>query len=149
MSTFKGYVKEFPTIAIDYFRPRDEHFPPVHAYFLSHTHSDHVQGLESPSFGSAFVYCSRETKDILLRIQSPANRNSPFYQNVCKYGHLQTSHSRTQDLLRVLSQYTSRDTNWLWIGNSDSPRCTSLSRKCHVLDRGCTSLDSLHRRYER
>lgn len=102
MSTFKGYLKEFPNLAIDYFRPREPGSPPVHAYLLSHTHSDHLQGLDNHKFGGAFVYCSQVTKDILLKVQERSNRPEPVHERVCKYGHLQISRGRSQDLLRVL-----------------------------------------------
>lgn len=65
MSTFKGVIDEFPGIrgpiyliqfpnapgeclqsAVDYFRPRPGISPPL-AGFLSHIHSDHLEGLES------------------------------------------------------------------------------------------------------
>ncbi len=66
MSTFDGIVDEFPGIRIDYFRaiPGRPH-PKVH--FLSHVHSDHLQGLERP--GGPFIYCSPATREILLRLE--------------------------------------------------------------------------------
>jgi len=78
MSTFKGIVKgnelsiiivlnganslpEFPQIRIDYFRRVGDEAPPL-ACFLSHVHSDHLQGLES--LKSPFVYCSPATREV-------------------------------------------------------------------------------------
>ena len=66
MSTFNGVVHEFPDITIDYFRHLPGRRPPL-AAFLSHVHSDHLQGLEG--FRSPFVYCSLPTKEILLRLE--------------------------------------------------------------------------------
>lgn len=107
MSTFDGYVKEFPRIAIDFFRPRPPGSPSIVAHFLSHIHSDHLQGLENASFGGGFIYCSEITKAILLKLQVKSVRTqleetkdrdrSPY-----KYGHLQRTKGRSQDLLRCL-----------------------------------------------
>ena len=73
MSTFNGKVKEFPDIRIDHFRSSSETTsrPPL-AYFLSHVHSDHLEGLESCK--SPFIYCSPATKEILLRLEKYPHR---------------------------------------------------------------------------
>jgi DNA cross-link repair 1C protein len=71
MSTFDGFVKEFPDIRIDYFRTVPGREAPL-ACFLSHVHSDHLQGLES--FKSPFIYCSAATRELLLRLEKYANR---------------------------------------------------------------------------
>ncbi|KAL4806879.1 hypothetical protein BDV18DRAFT_138375 [Aspergillus unguis] len=71
MSTFDGIVKEFPFITIDYFRKNSERPPPL-ACFLSHVHSDHLQGLES--FRAPFIYCSAATRELLLRIEKYPHR---------------------------------------------------------------------------
>jgi DNA cross-link repair 1C protein len=72
MSTFDGTVKEFPDIRIDHFRLSVETSRPPLAYFLSHVHSDHLEGLES--FKSPFIYCSPATKEILLRLEKYPHR---------------------------------------------------------------------------
>lgn len=61
MSTFKGVVKEFPQIRIDYFRRVPDEAPPL-ACFLSHVHSDHLAGLES--LKAPFIYCSPSTREV-------------------------------------------------------------------------------------
>ncbi|RMD40128.1 hypothetical protein DV735_g5001, partial [Chaetothyriales sp. CBS 134920] len=66
MSTFDGYVQEFPSIRIDYFRHRPDRPPPA-ACFLTHVHSDHLQGLETLKM--PFVYCSATTRRLLLRME--------------------------------------------------------------------------------
>ncbi|KAI4099793.1 MAG: hypothetical protein LQ339_005815 [Xanthoria mediterranea] len=71
MSTFKGVVPEFPDIRIDYFRTIAGRTPPL-ACFLSHIHSDHLQGLES--LKAPFVYCSNSTRELLLRIEKYPHR---------------------------------------------------------------------------
>ncbi|EON68980.1 hypothetical protein W97_08238 [Coniosporium apollinis CBS 100218] len=71
MSTFKGIVAEFPQIRIDCFRTTPGHPPPL-ACFLSHVHSDHLQGLES--LKAPFIYCSLATRQILLRLERYSHR---------------------------------------------------------------------------
>jgi DNA cross-link repair 1C protein len=71
MSTFNGIVREFPNIRIDFFRRHPDLKPPT-ACFLSHIHSDHLQGLESPVL--PFVYCSAATKRLLLRMEKYPHR---------------------------------------------------------------------------
>lgn len=106
MSTFNGYVKEFPHLAIDFFRPRGQNSPPVHTYLLSHVHSDHLNGLENVNFGGGFIYCSEITKVLLLQLQSKESRiryeNGMLDKPDYKYGHLQKRAGRTQNLLKVL-----------------------------------------------
>lgn len=42
------------------------------ACFLSHVHSDHLKGLES--FKSTFVYCTAQTRELLLRLEKYPHR---------------------------------------------------------------------------
>ena len=58
---YKGIVKEFPLIRIDYFR-RIPNEPSPLACFLSHVHSDHLLGLES--LKAPFIYCSPATREV-------------------------------------------------------------------------------------
>lgn len=71
MSTFNGIVSEFPRIRIDYFRMNPS-LPAPLACFLSHIHSDHLQGLES--LKAPFVYCSAATRRLLLRLEKYPHR---------------------------------------------------------------------------
>ncbi|KAF7589833.1 DNA crosslink repair [Aspergillus hancockii] len=88
MSTFDGVIQEFPYIQselefsfiqktivteeiVDYFRKNPDRPPPL-VGFLSHVHSDHLQGLES--FRAPFIYCSAATRELLLRIEKYPHR---------------------------------------------------------------------------
>ncbi|KAL3425052.1 artemis protein [Phlyctema vagabunda] len=71
MSTFGGFMEEFPDIRVDYFRQIPLLRPPL-ACFLSHVHSDHLTGLET--LKSPFVYCSAATKALLLRLERYPHR---------------------------------------------------------------------------
>ena len=91
MSTFDGIVVEFPRIRIDFFRLNPKHPPPV-ACFLSHVHSDHLQGLES--LKSPFVYCSHATRKLLLTMEKYPHRmnfaKGLLESRVQTYKHLKT-----------------------------------------------------------
>ncbi|TGO71723.1 hypothetical protein BELL_0538g00070 [Botrytis elliptica] len=65
MSTFGGYMPEFPDI-----RGRTA---PL-ACFLSHVHSDHLEGLDNDRVKLPFVYCSAATREILLRLEKRRDR---------------------------------------------------------------------------
>ncbi|KAK6003357.1 hypothetical protein QM012_001202 [Aureobasidium pullulans] len=72
MSTFDGIVREFPyIIRIDNFTNYPDEPPPL-ACFLSHVHSDHLKGLES--FKSTFIYCTAQTRELLLRLEKYPHR---------------------------------------------------------------------------
>ncbi|OAX82607.1 hypothetical protein ACJ72_03048, partial [Emergomyces africanus] len=81
MSTFDGIVEEFPQIrskkphvdvvSVDYFRKNPDRPAPL-ACFLSHVHSDHLQGLES--LRAPFIYCSAATREILLHLEKYPHR---------------------------------------------------------------------------
>ncbi|CAG7918296.1 unnamed protein product [Penicillium olsonii] len=62
MSTFDGIVE------VDYFRKCPERPAPL-ACFLSHVHSDHLQGLES--FRAPFIYCSPATRERPIPLNTP------------------------------------------------------------------------------
>ncbi|KAJ5278817.1 hypothetical protein N7478_004189 [Penicillium angulare] len=70
MSTFDGIVSEFPEIQIDYFRQNPNRPAPL-ACFLSHVHSDHLQGLES--FRAPFIYCSPATRERPIPLNTPTD----------------------------------------------------------------------------
>ncbi|XP_051061855.1 protein artemis isoform X2 [Phodopus roborovskii] len=70
MSSFQGQMAEYPTISIDRF---DRENLKARAYFLSHCHKDHMNGLRAPSLKrrlecslKVFLYCSPVTKELLL-----------------------------------------------------------------------------------
>ena len=90
MSTFNGIVSEFPLIRIDYFRTKPSQRPPL-ACFLSHVHSDHLQGLNT--LKSPFIFCSPATRRLLLRIEKYPHRMN-FAKGILEvrkqtYRHLQ------------------------------------------------------------
>jgi hypothetical protein len=113
MSTFGGVMEEFPNVrgvfdhymskgigswsyAVDFFRPirpkaGETPLPPALACFLSHVHTDHLEGLETLSFKGplyvlfeswrwflahhvASIYCSAATRELLLRLEKYPHR---------------------------------------------------------------------------
>ncbi|KAF7961182.1 hypothetical protein EAE96_000848 [Botrytis aclada] len=73
MSTFGGYMPEFPDIRVDHFRQIIGRTAPL-ACFLSHVHSDHLEGLDNDRVKLPFVYCSAATREILLRLEKRRDR---------------------------------------------------------------------------
>ncbi|KAF5341200.1 hypothetical protein D9611_005904 [Ephemerocybe angulata] len=84
-------------------------------HLLSHTHSDHINGLSAKSFGYT-VYCSEDAKEMLLKHEVYAERQNRELelrvQNVRTYSHLKVDplvHSNgskyytgSRDLLKTL-----------------------------------------------
>ncbi|EED16791.1 DNA repair protein, putative [Talaromyces stipitatus ATCC 10500] len=75
--------------AVDYFRKVPDKPAPL-VCFLSHVHSDHLQGLES--LRSPFIYCSAVSRELLLRLEKYPHRMN-FSKGILEarkqhYGHL-------------------------------------------------------------
>ena len=74
MSIFDGRIREFPDVFVDNFSSSFLNARRNQAFFLSHAHSDHMRGLDSPAFQAKFLahpraifVASNETKELLLR----------------------------------------------------------------------------------
>ena len=67
---FDGLIPPFP-IRVDQFDTLPGVVPALH--LLSHTHSDHIQGLSAKSFGSTII-CSNDAKQMLLRYEVYSER---------------------------------------------------------------------------
>ena len=69
-------------------------------HLLSHTHSDHISGLSSKSFGHRII-CSRDAKEMLLRHEVFAERHLRQMEiraeNVRTFRHLQVPPRATDD----------------------------------------------------
>jgi hypothetical protein len=107
-----GYILEFPLIRIDCFTQINPPLPPsllpapnALLYLLTHVHTDHLQGLSKSSFNGKIV-CSRETKEMLIRLETAAGRRlkaaGMVDRNLKIYGNLKDSRiERTIDLKRA------------------------------------------------
>lgn len=73
---YHGRIAEYPSIRVDAFQaPRGVKEFTVDLYLLTHTHADHIGGLDAPSFGQ-LVYCSAEAKQMLLKQERAIDRIS-------------------------------------------------------------------------
>ncbi|KAJ5245985.1 hypothetical protein N7468_000968 [Penicillium chermesinum] len=89
MSTFDGYITGLAhPHSVDYFRKNPERPAPL-ACFLSHVHSDHLQGLES--LRAPFIYCSPATRELLLRIEKYPHRMN-FQKGILESRRLHYKH---------------------------------------------------------
>ncbi|KAI0769087.1 hypothetical protein BD413DRAFT_559623 [Trametes elegans] len=74
--------------------------PSVGLYLLTHTHTDHLNGLAARSFGQTIV-CSHDAKEMLLRHEVYAERALRDMdlraQNVRTYAHLKIDPKRLED----------------------------------------------------
>ncbi|KAL7417806.1 hypothetical protein BDY24DRAFT_367705 [Mrakia frigida] len=113
---YSGHLPEYPRIRVDHFSGQREpiplpkafvkpngplFFPTASLYLLSHCHTDHTQGLEGVS-GGVQIICTQETKDIILNLESAANRKKKDRKEIPRaekmYGQLKRG---TVDALRV------------------------------------------------
>lgn len=95
---YHGRIAEYPTIRVDVFQtPRGVEESTVDLYLLTHTHSDHTGGLDSPSFGQ-LVYCSAEAKQMLLKQERAGDRISydrgQLHSKVLPWSHLRVQKGR-------------------------------------------------------
>jgi DNA cross-link repair 1C protein len=71
---YKSFVLPY-SIRVDEFTDLPEDYPVVPTlHLLTHTHTDHLVGLSSKSFGYV-VICSPDAKEMLLRHEVYANRH--------------------------------------------------------------------------
>lgn len=82
-SAFCGYIPPYPEIRVDSFSDSiNSPFPPAKLYLLSHTHSDHIQGLDAKSFGQPVV-CSEDSKRMLLLGERASDRIAFDNGDIC------------------------------------------------------------------
>ncbi|GAA5853553.1 hypothetical protein JCM9279_001312 [Rhodotorula babjevae] len=78
MSTHHGFIKEFPFIRVDAFNGDPAVLNPFtrkapHFYLLTHAHTDHIAGLNSPQF-HGLIYATPITKQLVLDTVEAADR---------------------------------------------------------------------------
>jgi DNA cross-link repair 1C protein len=85
---FKSYVRPY-RIRVDDFANDSESSPLLH--LLTHTHTDHINGLSAKSFGCK-VYCSHNAKEMLLKHENYAERELQMRdlrtEKIRTYSHL-------------------------------------------------------------
>ncbi|KAK0189903.1 beta-lactamase-like protein [Armillaria mellea] len=111
---YNSFLVEYPTIRIDEFMtPKNDRRAQL--YLLTHTHSDHIVGLQAKGFGET-IYCSHDSKEMLLRHEAYEERALHGTQlraeKMRTYGHLKIDplvgkdgevyYQGTRDLLKVV-----------------------------------------------
>jgi glyoxylase-like metal-dependent hydrolase (beta-lactamase superfamily II) len=69
---YHSFIQPYP-IRVDAFATPEGDFTPPALHLLTHTHTDHINGLSSLSFGGQVV-CSEVAKEMLLRYEPAAER---------------------------------------------------------------------------
>lgn len=77
-----GLVKEIPGLQIDDFCTHKDCQSPA-LVLLTHAHSDHLQGLERPSYYGPTVWCSFATRSLVLNLRTGGTESGQL-----KYNHL-------------------------------------------------------------
>ncbi|CAE7169508.1 unnamed protein product [Rhizoctonia solani] len=100
---FESHVEPYNQIRVDDFT--NTTYRPAWVNLLSHIHSDHTQGLSTPSFSSQVV-CSKDSKSMLLLLESVDNRinfdNGAISQRKRTFAALQRGGRNHRDLLLTL-----------------------------------------------
>ncbi|KAF9515029.1 hypothetical protein BS47DRAFT_822800 [Hydnum rufescens UP504] len=110
---YQGHIPPYPAIRVDAFSvPREGDYHTTHLHLLTHTHTDHIVGLESMSFGQ-LVVCSQDAKSMLLRAEKYPDRiafdQKRISQKVRPWAHLRTysrigrKNGLSRDLLRPIA----------------------------------------------
>ncbi|KAF8588590.1 hypothetical protein K439DRAFT_1285775, partial [Ramaria rubella] len=87
----------------DFTTPRDPSFQPPALHLLSHTHSDHITGLNAKSFG-ARVICSIDAKHMLLN-NEPAKDRIAFDKGEISEKTRPYSHLKVDPVLKGKSKW--------------------------------------------
>lgn len=89
---YNSFIKPYP-IRVDEFTDKKDGSLTVPAlHLLTHTHSDHIIGLNAKGFG-AQVICSKDAKEMLLRHET-------YYARFLREGELLPQKRRTFDHLK-------------------------------------------------
>ena len=94
---YNAFVNPYPIRVDDFSAP--DNLPTVPAlHLLTHTHSDHINGLSAKSFAST-VICSQDAKEMLLR-------HEVFYERALKDMEVRAKNVRTFQHLKVQPRTT-------------------------------------------
>lgn len=97
---YNSFIRPYPIRVDDFTSLPDSHQPKPALHLLTHTHTDHVNGLSSRSFAST-VICSRDAKEMLLRHEVYSERALKEMEvrteSVRTFSHLKVDPRRTSD----------------------------------------------------
>lgn len=138
---FDSVILPYDCIRVDAFAtPNRADFKHPALYLLTHTHSDHLVGLDAKSFGG-IVVCSETAKEMLLRLERTNDRidydNDVTLHKGRPYSHLKIEpklvrgkldYSHARDLLRAIplnkpTEFKLSPTLTVWITAIDANHC--------------------------
>ena len=105
---YNAFIPPYPIRVDDFSSPspststssKDTQARNVGLYLLTHTHTDHLNGLAAKSFGQT-IECSHDAKEMLLRYEVYAERTLRDMdlraQNVRTFAHLKVDPQRLED----------------------------------------------------
>lgn len=106
---YNAFIHPYPIRVDDFSAPDNLPTPPA-LHLLSHTHSDHLNGLSAKSFAST-VICSQDAKEMLLR-------HEVYYERALKAMEVRAEHVRTFQHLKVRPR-TTEDGTVYYTGTRD------------------------------
>ncbi|KAH9851733.1 hypothetical protein C2E23DRAFT_895639 [Lenzites betulinus] len=135
---YNAFIAPYPIRVDDFSTPTasTNQFPEARLYLLSHTHTDHLNGLSARSFGQPII-CSYDAKEMLLRHEVYAERALREMdlraENVRTFAHLRVGPQRleagafeyagSRDLLRATHLHVPTQTR---LSGSESVTITLL-----------------------
>ncbi|KAL5501731.1 hypothetical protein ACEPAH_8991 [Sanghuangporus vaninii] len=97
---YNSFVKPYPIRVDEFSVPRDGSLTVAALHLLTHTHSDHIIGLNARSFGSIII-CSWDAKEMLLRHETYQARflreEEYVFEKQRTFEHLKYSSHPSQD----------------------------------------------------
>ncbi|KAL5482499.1 hypothetical protein ACEPAI_9093 [Sanghuangporus weigelae] len=97
---YNSFVKPYPIRVDEFSVPRDGSLTVAALHLLTHTHSDHIIGLNAKSFGSIII-CSWDAKEMLLRHETYQARflreEEYVFEKQRTFEHLKYSSYPSQD----------------------------------------------------
>ncbi|KAH8114435.1 hypothetical protein DFH11DRAFT_1688950 [Phellopilus nigrolimitatus] len=90
---YNSFVVPYPIRVDEFSVPRDGSLAPAALHLLTHTHSDHIIGLNAKSFGSVII-CSADAKAMLLRHETYKARylrEEFLFEKNRTYSHLKST----------------------------------------------------------
>ncbi|VDC01293.1 unnamed protein product [Peniophora sp. CBMAI 1063] len=117
-----GYATPYDNIRIDDFSECEG--DATHLYMLSHTHSDHIQGLTNKSFASPLV-CSKDAKQMLLN-------HEPLKERLFRDGALKGDYRKPRSFGHLKRDPATVAGKVYWAGSRDLMRPLEIDRPTDI-----------------
>lgn len=96
---YNSFIAPYPIRVDEFSVPQDGSLTVAALHLLTHTHSDHVKGLNAKSFSSV-VICSKDAKEMLLRHETYRARclkeQELAIQRIRTFSHLKTTNEASE-----------------------------------------------------